>query len=744
MAQRPVDPWAEFAVQEDDDPFAEFADSLVLNPPVSVTPQPTADELLEKAKGALNNAPNSTPLAAGSPIVQSDMEPTGFWGLVDKITSPLTDAPSRAARVVAEPFMAWGERGNNPLQKAALYGGAFTQGVGDVISAMTSPADLAAAALSGGASMAASRGLPIAGKLAMGARASSIPPALHGTEAAFNPNNDNTMAERGAGLLEAGLGGLGVRGIKVPEKATPMLPRNIPEKLPTPIESSRALLDAPDYNFSAKPDGSLPDLESYLITNNQATPGPLNPRAIQGRIGTSEVTNNAGETIRRPLTSQRPILRPDSNPDVAVEIGESAVKNKPVPRSARVSPNETVGMPPKPVPTGDEILDATTWKDYLSLPRAIQSAYDLSFPFRQGLGLIHTKGWWKAWPDMINSVKSEGAYRAVMDSISQRPNFVAGSTGKSFAEEAGLAITDLGKLGRREEELGSKIAEIIPGLRASNRAYTAFANKLRADNFDSLIQQAEAAGLDPKKNLVLSKEIASFINNASGRGSLENLEGSLVTLNHTLFSPRLIASRVQMLNPRNYIFGNSLVRKEYLKSLVALGTAWNGIAELSKLGGAEVNNDPESSDFRQIKIGNTRIDPSGGFRPYIVLARRLGEIFERDKERYMGKFGARTPLQDVSEFIQHKLAPLAAYASGPFRGTEKFPFYVGDETVKMFTPIMVQDIMELLNEDPSLIGAAGLGAVGMGVNTYAPGRQEEPRMTEPIFPKQYDLRFPRQ
>jgi hypothetical protein len=56
---------------------------------------------------------------------------------------------------------------------------------------------------------------------------------------------------------------------------------------------------------------------------------------------------------------------------------------------------------------------------------------------------------------------------------------------------------------------------------------------------------------------------------------------------------------------------------------------------------------------------------------------------------------------------------------------------------------MAQDIIELYREDPSLLPIAGLAGIGMGTNTYQKGRQEEPRMIEPIFPKSMDLRFPR-
>ena len=740
MAQRPIDPYAEFGnpIQEDEDPFAQFGAPIVeenvpSQPVVPEAPQRSADDILRDAAGALTASESLRP-SASPQIPQTPPQTQKGW--LDRLVDPLWEAPARWGREIADTFSQRVPRSNtgiapidwaaNKIQDAQI--GAIKLG-GDIISGVTSPADLAAAALTGGAGLAVRSGLRGANLLRRGAQAASAIPVAHGV---------SEIAEGNVipGAVEAGLGALGVRGI--PEPKAPIL-----ENLPSLREAEEGLLAVKDYSYSAAPD-RMPDLETYVITNNQATPGrAMPPTAIKKVLGTPEVTDAGGNVIRRPVTTQRPIVR-STDPNVVKAVDEAAANNRPA--ATRIDPNQLAAMPEKPVPTGDPIQDTATWKDYASLPRAIQSAYDLSFPFRQGLGLIHTKGWWQAWPDMVKSVGSEDAFRAVQDSIRARPNFAAAKGQKSFADSAGLQIVDLGNLTKREEEIGSRIAEKIPGVRASNRAYTAFANKLRADTFDSLIEQAEKAGLDPKRNLVLAKEIASYVNTASGRGNIPGgFEGAAVALNQVMFSPRLMASRMQMLNPANYAMGNPMVRRQYMKSALAMGVFWNGMAQMAKeLGGAEVNNDPRSSDFRQIKIGDTRIDPSGGLRPYIVLGARLSEILEKNKDRYTGKYGARDPIQDITEFLQNKMSPNAAFATGPLRGDEKFPFYVGDEIAKSFTPIMVQDILELYREDPSLLPLAGLAGVGMGTNTYQTGnRQEEPRMTEPIFPKQYDLRFPR-
>ena len=336
---------------------------------------------------------------------------------------------------------------------------------------------------------------------------------------------------------------------------------------------------------------------------------------------------------------------------------------------------------------------------------------------------------------MVKSFGDETAYKSVMDSIAARPNFrgriIKTKAGKevveqSLAQKAGLAVTDL--VSNREENLGSALAEKIPGLgkgvRASNRAYNAFANKLRADAFDSLI----AANPEAKTNLVLAKQLADFVNNASGRGNLGKWEGAATALNNTLFSPRLMASRMQMLNPRNYVFTRPEVRKEYLKSTLAAAGTWLSVAGLAKAGGAEVVMDPESTDFGKIKIGNTRMDPAGGFQQYIVLASRLakGGLEKATQEagrRYSGKAFAPTPENDVLNFVENKLAPNARLAMGPWLANKNQQFELGDQAIRTFTPIFLQDVSEILQEDPELAWTLIPGLVGMGSNTYQPGKK---------------------
>src|SRR5690606_5342894 len=232
-----------------------------------------------------------------------------------------------------------------------------------------------------------------------------------------------------------------------------------------------------------------------------------------------------------------------------------------------------------------------------NLPRGLMASIDFSAPLRQGLPLIHKKEFWRAIPEMFKAWASEEGFRKIQTEIANRPAFrktisADGKVQPSFAERAGLSLTDLTDLSKREEAIMSTWAERFPGVRRSNRAYTAFLNKLRADTFESLITGVKVFGVNAEKNLPLARALADFVNTASGRGSLGKLESSAVTLNTTLFSPRLIASRLKLLNPAYYVMANPVVRKEALKSLFAIAAVGNTIGQLAKMAGGTVENDP--------------------------------------------------------------------------------------------------------------------------------------------------------
>ena len=194
--------------------------------------------------------------------------------------------------------------------------------------------------------------------------------------------------------------------------------------------------------------------------------------------------------------------------------------------------------------------------EILNAPKSMKSTFDLSAPFRQGAFMVRRKEFWKNLPKMFKEFASEDVLNKSHDEILSRPTY-------GLMRRGQLALTDLTDMTTREESIMSSLPErlkLLPkkfgavdplriygkGVRASNRAYTGFLNRLRADSFDDLIMHSKRAGKDPQAEAEL---IASYVNNATGRGSLGKMEGAAKALNAAFFSPRLISSRVALLNP---------------------------------------------------------------------------------------------------------------------------------------------------------------------------------------------------
>lgn len=365
------------------------------------------------------------------------------------------------------------------------------------------------------------------------------------------------------------------------------------------------------------------------------------------------------------------------------------------------------------------------WPEIRDANRAVLTAYDFSAPGRQGKPLLMTKAYWTSFDDMFKSWGSERAYQAVNDSIYNHPNFKkAADGGPSLAERAGLNIGSA-------EQFNSNIAEkLIPGVRPSERAYNAFLNKLRSDHFNNMVKDYEASGVKIRNNDTKLKELGKFINDATGRGSLGKLEKYAPALNEAFFAPKLMASRVNMykrwLDPRTYSSADPIMRKQVLKSLISTVGFGTAIGELARLGGAQVSNDPTSSDFRKVKIGNTRIDPFSGFQQYAVGATRMltgettsstsGKVFDLSNPKY----GQPSRLSVAGQFAQNKLSPVYSLVASWMEGKDwnGQPFNLKQALLDRTVPIVMQDLNDLAKEDPKLLPLGVLPIMGEGIQTY--------------------------
>lgn len=376
------------------------------------------------------------------------------------------------------------------------------------------------------------------------------------------------------------------------------------------------------------------------------------------------------------------------------------------------------------------LSNRTTWQKFLTgagevlnLPRALMASFDLSAPFRQGAVMTsRPKQFFPAFFSMFKQAGSDKAFKAVQQGISARPTY-------KLMRESKLALTDIGgDLAGREEMFMSNIGEKIPvlkyGMKASNRAYTGFLNKLRADVFDDMVKKAKLLGND---NPNVAEDIAKFVNSATGRGDLGSLNRAAPVLNSVFFSPRLMAARVNMLNPAYYTKLDPMVRKEAVKSMLTFGATAATVLGLAKAGGAEVGVDPRSADFGKIKVGDTRYDILGGFQQYIVLASRLisGKMVSSTTGKEISLtegYKPTTRLDIIINFLKSKENPILSYITGFAEGTTQLgqQFNPASEAINRFIPMFAQDIVDL-TEDKGFAKAIGMeipSAFGVGVQTY--------------------------
>lgn len=390
---------------------------------------------------------------------------------------------------------------------------------------------------------------------------------------------------------------------------------------------------------------------------------------------------------------------------------------------ARVFPKEMIETIIQQRPLAQKIWETT--KNVLNIPRTMMSTLDMSIPLRQGIVVLpHSpKRFAEGFKSMFKYAFDEKAYDDLILDIQSRPTY-------QMMKDSGLSLTGVGELSAREESFASNLVEKIPGFgkltKMSNRAASGFLNKVRADVFDDLVKSAKAAGATDDPRII--ENIAEFVNNATGRGGMNSsLEKASEVLNATFFSPRLMASRFNMLNPMYYMKLDPFTRKEALKA--AAGLVGGGLTTLglANAAGAEVGTDPRSADFGKIKIGNTRYDIWGGFQQYAVLLSRLatGEMVSSTtgKEFKLGEGYKPTTRADIIQrFFESKTAPIASLALGMARGQNALgeEFKLAPELADRFIPMLAQDIADLSHDKGFVLGPlmATPGFFGVGSQTY--------------------------
>lgn len=453
---------------------------------------------------------------------------------------------------------------------------------------------------------------------------------------------------------------------------------------------------------------------------------PENPNAIQqaGRLPFDEAPPQLGTELEPPSFNLRAAPEPAYTETAGPSLSEAQgmtlrgpSASAPLDLDAAISDaaestSRSVGKRVK-----DELLAV------YHLPRSLLSSLDLSAPFRQGALLTVPPTQWgraaRAGVRMFQSFSTK-KYNQIVEAI-------AGHADAPVADEAGLYLATKAEQGLQgaEEAFLSKYAGRIPLVKQSEQAYKTYLDSLRMDTFAKYKRVIDKSGLAPEQAQQAYNAAATWINYATGRGSLgQTIDKAMPALSTVIFSPRYVASRLNVLNPVYYAKNAATaegraVLKQQMGELVQYAGVVAGTLALAKAAGADVTLNPNSPDFLKIKAGRWRYDTLAGLQQVMRLIYRAGGDI---KNKVMGeKTQGPNALEISGNFLRSKLGPVPGAFVDFVKGrtvTGK-PFSGSEAAVKLVAPIQWADFVEAYQKE-GLGGVlkASPGFVGFGVQDY--------------------------
>ena len=394
--------------------------------------------------------------------------------------------------------------------------------------------------------------------------------------------------------------------------------------------------------------------------------------------------------------------------------------------------------------------------DFANVPRTLLASMDFSFPFRQGVFAMtrHPKEFFGNLPAMVRAARDPEFAQAVTDAIRSNKRLVPTADGPrtvgSLIDEAEVFIADpagIAEFTGREEQFLSAIAERVPGVQFSQRAFIVYGNKLRADIFENAIRSMSGPASRKPLTTAEIKDLGTLVNVLTGRGTLPPELAK--ALSFGFFAPRFAASRPQ------FVLGALLgqvpgVRKalpilgapgttgrvahlagQELVSSVATGM---GILSLLSLSGAAVVElDPRSSDYGKFKVGKQRFDFWGGARPWATLIARAITGQRKTSDGFVVSSDIK---EDMIAFGRTKLSPPGTLAVDAIEGEtaigEDFPRSPGTELRERVLFMSMQDILEAVKQEGVKGGllAGATAPLGVGVQTYETPSERRKRIWE--------------
>lgn len=476
--------------------------------------------------------------------------------------------------------------------------------------------------------------------------------------------------------------------------------RSVKTKTPPPTNEKIELLRQQLKEVRAERDALLGPREM-----TEAQKIEMRKRALQRQIADTQERIDRGDFEPR---KRKPPLDPSKDPELQRLTAERERKQNEFKARVRAAEKATWSKAKKVWEGVKSVADASanlaTSLDLSALRQGIFSAVSRPITAAKNIG------------QMIRAFGSEAAARRSEAEINLRENSRNGRY-----KAAGLELTPLDETSftAGEENLGSRLAEKLPGVRPSNRAFKTFLNRMRADMFDALVDSKDAPPTD-----VELKALGHFVNVATGRGNFGRFQGAIPLLGRIYWSPRLLMSRIQLLIGQPGWGGTGwtrkVVAKEYGRYLAGMAALYGGVM-LAQMAGQEdwsVGTDPRSADFGKVVIGNTRIDPLGGLAQVMTLVGRLATGESKDAR---GKVKEKNAGDVLGSFNRSKLAP----AVGTLWDIVSRKQYTGEPTTigsvarNFFVPLSLRDLPDDIKEEGLAKALAIWVANIFGISTRA-------------------------
>lgn len=378
--------------------------------------------------------------------------------------------------------------------------------------------------------------------------------------------------------------------------------------------------------------------------------------------------------------------------------------------------------------------------DIWNLPRQVKASID-SFLGRQGWvqSMIRPGVLKDVVPETIKAFGSEKSADRVMYDLMRSEDARSGLYDEmriNFSDTRGTTVTREegfrgGLIERAAESNIPLIRQAAQLIKASERSHSAGLNVLRGKAASAL---AGTLGKHASKDGM--EILGHWVNVSTHRPTMPRvLERAAELLNGAFFSPRSLWSKMLLMSGEPIWHGlgthglqpraRLIVAGEYARFMAGNAVVWS----LAAAAGFALELDRRSSDFGKIKIGNTRIDITGGLGSWLTFASRMwngqtktqaGEI--RDLHGPRRPYGGDTMMDVIARFGRGKLAPTVGAGLDLVTREQAYgePATVSGEALDLVTPIFVDDVIKSSMDlgMPRALVVQMLALAGVSVNTY--------------------------